>query len=62
MSSQDYLPQFDNQFNLFAAENIGFDNFPPLQNSYGKIQVTGEVAVLLSAKSGILIQGSPFVH
>jgi hypothetical protein len=63
MSSQkeDYLPQFDNQFNLFAAENIGFDNFPPLQNSYGKIQVTGEVAVLLSAKIRNIDTGSPLL-
>jgi hypothetical protein len=38
MTSQkeDYLPKFEDQFNLFAFDNIGFETFPPLQNAYGK--------------------------
>lgn len=52
MTSQkeDYLAEFNSQFNLFAVDNIGFENFPPLQNSYGKIKVNGNTSVLLSSK------------
>ncbi len=50
MSSQkeDYLAAFNSQFNLFATDDIGFENFPPLENSYGKVTVNGSVSVLLS--------------
>ncbi|WP_367752978.1 hypothetical protein [Flavobacterium sp. WC2430] len=52
MSSQkeDYLASFNSQFNLFATDNIGFENFPPLENTYGKVTVNGLVSVLLSSK------------
>ena len=47
---EDYLNEFQSQFNLFAIENIGFENFPPLQNLFGNITVNGNVSVLLSSK------------
>nr|WP_315153579.1 hypothetical protein [uncultured Flavobacterium sp.] len=47
---EDYLARFDSQFNLFALDNFGFENFPPLQNNFGTITANGEVNVLLSAK------------
>lgn len=47
---EDYLADFDSQFNLFAVDNLGFENLPPLQNNYGSIASNGEVNVLLSAK------------
>ncbi|HEX8575531.1 MAG TPA: hypothetical protein VF677_04475 [Flavobacterium sp.] len=47
---EDYLAAFDTQFNLFAINNIGFDNFPPLQNTFGTITTKGPVSVLLSSK------------
>ncbi|RVT72789.1 hypothetical protein EOD40_15365 [Flavobacterium sufflavum] len=52
MTSQkeDYLAEYNLQFNLFAIDNIGFENFPPLQNPYGKIKVNGNTSVLLSSK------------
>jgi hypothetical protein len=34
---EDYLATFSSQFNLFAIDNIGFENFPPLQNPFGTI-------------------------
>lgn len=51
MSTQkeDFLAQFNSQFNLFALENIGFEQFPPLENAYGKITPKGTINVLLSA-------------
>ncbi|MGO4818255.1 hypothetical protein [Flavobacterium sp. W22_SRS_FP1] len=52
MSNQkeDYLAAFNPQFNLFALDNIDFENFPPLENKYGTAAVTGNVSVLLYSK------------
>ncbi|WP_343698112.1 hypothetical protein [Flavobacterium sp.] len=47
---EDYLSEFQPQFNLFAIDNIGFENFPPLQNAFGTISTNGNVSVLLSSK------------
>jgi len=63
MSSQDedYQANFDTHFNLFEVENIGFENFPPLQNSFGTITPNGEVNVLLSAKIRNIDTKSPLL-
>lgn len=52
MSSQkeDYLAKFNSDFNLFALEDIGFEDFPPLQNAFGTITASQEVNVLLSSR------------
>jgi len=52
MSSQteDYLADFESQFNLFALDDIGFESFPPLQNAFGTIAVNGNMNTLLSSK------------
>ena len=52
MSSQkeDYLAGFNSQFNLFAIDNIGFDQFPPLQNAYGSIKSNVNTNILLWSK------------
>ncbi len=47
---EDYLSEFQSQFNLFAIDNIGFENFPPLQNVFGTVTTNGNVSVLLSSK------------
>ena len=51
MSSQkeDYLASFETQFNLFALDNIGFEQFPPLENPFGTITTNGNTNVLLSS-------------
>jgi len=48
--TEDYLNEFQSQFNLFAIDNIGFENFPPLQNLFGTVSTNGNVSVLLSSK------------
>jgi len=52
MSNQkeDYLSDFSSQFNLFAIDNIGFENLPPLQNAFGNLTVKGNIDVLLSSR------------
>ncbi|MFE3871635.1 hypothetical protein ACFX5F_10410 [Flavobacterium sp. ZS1P70] len=47
---EDYLSVFNSQFNLFAIDNIGFENFAPLQNAFGTVIANGNVSVLLSSK------------
>ncbi|MBC7749034.1 MAG: hypothetical protein H7Z76_10750, partial [Methylotenera sp.] len=47
---EDYLAQFNSQFNLFALDNLGFENFPPLQNAFGTVNSNGSVSTLLSSK------------
>lgn len=46
---EDYLASFDSQFNLFALDNIGFEQFPPLENPFGAITENGNSNVLLSS-------------
>ena len=48
-SKEDYLALFDSQFNLFALDNIGFEQFPPLENPFGTITASGNNNVLLSS-------------
>ncbi|MEL1245868.1 hypothetical protein AAEO56_16460 [Flavobacterium sp. DGU11] len=52
MTSQreDYLADFDSQFNLFSATDIGFGQFPPLQHPFGTITPKENTNVLLQAR------------
>ncbi len=52
MSSQkeDYLATFSTQFNLFSIDNLGFENFPPLQNPFGTITSTQNGNTLLNSR------------
>ena len=52
MTSQreDYLADFNPQFNLFALTDIGFSQFPPLQHPFGTITLKGDANVLLKAR------------
>jgi hypothetical protein len=52
MSSQreDYIAGYNPQFNLFALENIGFEQFPPLQHPFGTITTKGSTHTLLQAR------------
>ena len=63
MSNQreDYLNEFQSQFNLFAIDNIGFENFPPLQNPFGTITTKGNVSVLLSSKIRNVATNAPLL-
>ena len=58
---EDYLSVFNAQFNLFAADNIGFENLPPLQNAFGTVTTKGEVSVLLSSKIRNIDTNSPLL-
>jgi hypothetical protein len=63
MSSQgeDYLADFNPQFNLFALDNIGFENFPPLEHPFGTMKVTENANVLLSSRIRNIPTNSPLL-
>jgi hypothetical protein len=58
---EDYLAEFNSQFNLFAIDNIGFENFPPLQNAFGTVSTKGTVSTLLSSKIRNIETNSPLL-
>jgi hypothetical protein len=63
MSNQkeDYLADFNAQFNLFALDNIGFGQLPPLQNAFGTITSIGNNNVLLNARIRNIATNSPLL-
>ena len=58
---EDYLSVFNGQFNLFATDNIGFENLPPLQNAFGTVTTKGAVSVLLSSKIRTMETNAPLL-
>lgn len=48
--SEDFTAQFNPQFNSFSLENIGFEQFPPLENPFGSFIIKGNVNTLLQSK------------
>ena len=58
---EDYLSVFNAQFNLFAADNIGFEDLPPLQNAFGTVTTKGVVSVLLSSKIRTIDTNAPLL-
>lgn len=48
--AEEYLPAFDSQFSLFALDDLGFSEFPPLQNPFGTVTASPNTATILSAK------------
>ena len=63
MSNQkeNYLAVFNPQFNLFASDNIGFESFPPLENTFGNIILKGNTSVLLSSKIRSMETNAPLL-
>ncbi len=50
MQKEDYLADYKSGFSSFAQENIGFDDFPPLENLYGNLEIKQHISTLLEAK------------
>lgn len=50
MQREDYLAEYVSGFTNFAQEDIGFEDFPPLENLYGNIEIKQNIATLLEAK------------
>jgi hypothetical protein len=48
--SENYLTNFEKQFNLFAIDDFGFEQFPPLENQFGTITLKSNQNLLLSSR------------
>lgn len=48
--SEDFTAQFNQQFNSFSLDNIGFEQFPPLENPFGRFVIKGNVSTLLESQ------------
>lgn len=59
--SEDYMADFSMQFNLFATDDIGFGNFPPLQNAFGTVTANENVDVLLSSRIRNIATNAPLL-
>jgi len=58
---EDYLSDFNAQFNLFAIDNIGFENLPPLQNAFGTVTPKENIEVLVSSRIRNVNTGAPLL-
>ena len=58
---EDYLAEFNSQFSLFAIDDFGFENFPPLQNSFGTVTTNGTVSTLLSSNIRSIRTSTPLL-
>lgn len=47
--SEDYIARYKDDFNLFSLEDIGFSQFPPLENPFGVISTSSNVNILLGS-------------
>ena len=59
--SEDYFADFKPDFNLFAIENIGFESFPPIKNSFGVITASKNTTVLLGSKIRNIATNAPLM-
>ncbi|HEY0092461.1 MAG TPA: hypothetical protein VGB43_08245, partial [Flavobacterium sp.] len=58
---EDYLAEFRSDFNLFALDNIGFENLPPLRHPFGSVTLNGAVNVLLSSRIRNIATNNPLL-
>jgi hypothetical protein len=58
---EEYLAAFNPQFNLFALDDIGFGQFPPLQHAFGTVTTNTNTSVLLSSRIRNIDTGMPLL-
>ena len=59
--SEDYIAEFKEDFNLFALDDIGFSQFPPLENPFGVVTTSSNVNVLLGSSIRNIKTNSPLL-
>lgn len=47
---EDYLASYISSFNLFATDDIGFEQFPPLEQPFGNVKLNSGTNILLQAR------------
>uniref|UniRef100_UPI004048F355 hypothetical protein n=1 Tax=Flavobacterium sp. TaxID=239 RepID=UPI004048F355 len=59
--TENYLATFNNSFTSFSQENIGFDNFSPLENKFVTIVPKNKIETLLFARIRNVILETPLL-
>jgi hypothetical protein len=59
--SENYIADYKEDFNLFALEDIGFSQFPPLENPFGIITTSSNVNILLGSTIRNINTNSPLL-
>jgi len=59
--SEDYIAEYKEDFNLFALDDIGFSQFPPLENPFGVVTTSSNVNVLLGSSVRNIKTNSPLL-
>ena len=59
--SENYIAEYREDFNLFDLEDIGFSQFPPLENPFGIITTSANVNVLLGSSIRNINTNSPLL-
>ncbi len=58
---EDVLADLNLNFSSFLIEDLGFENFPPLENSFGEVITNGEVDVALNQRIGRVRTNDPLL-
>lgn len=58
---EDYSAEFNSNFNAFALDDFGFEQFPPLENPFGSIEAKNNVNTLLQARIRTVKTESPLL-
>ncbi len=59
--NEEFQAKFNNNFNIFEVDNIGFESFPPLNNLIGKISTNSNVTSLLSSRINTIDTDNPLL-
>jgi hypothetical protein len=59
--SESYIAEYQDNFNLFDIEDIGFSQFPPLENPFGIIATAANLDVLLGSSIRNINTNSPLL-
>ncbi|WP_313807506.1 hypothetical protein [Flavobacterium sp.] len=60
-SKENYIPEFNSQFNAFALDDIGFEQFPPLEHPFGTITLKENTNSLLKSKIQNISTNNPLL-
>ncbi len=59
--TENYTPVFNNSFNSFITDNIGFEDFPPLLDKFGDVKFKTPYESLLFQKIGNFVTEKPLL-
>lgn len=58
---EDVLADLNLNFSSFLIDDLGFESFPPLENSFGEVMINGEVDVALNQRIGRVRTNDPLL-